>query len=123
MRLSESVLRTILVPMTMIFWGGRQTLCLNSLMSLIRCPILQINRTSQSRSIMSRRPRDESSAPRNQRRTFDLRKRLARIAEDASRITQPRLEWADASTHAQLGMHPWMKLTATSCCGYQTQSW
>ena len=41
-----------------------------------------------------------------------LRNRLARIAEDASQITQSRLEWADASAHAQLGEHPWMKLTA-----------
>jgi hypothetical protein len=41
-----------------------------------------------------------------------LRNRLARIAEDASQITQSRLEWADASAHTQLGEHPWMKLTA-----------
>ncbi len=41
-----------------------------------------------------------------------LRSRLARIAEDASQITQSRLEWADASAHAQLGEHPWVKLTA-----------
>jgi hypothetical protein len=41
-----------------------------------------------------------------------LRIRLARITEDAAQIVQSRLEWADASAHAQLGMHPWMKLTA-----------
>ena len=47
-----------------------------------------------------------------------LRDRLARIKEDVAQIVQARIEWADASAHAQLGDYPWAKLGAAMAASF-----
>ncbi|MDM9628441.1 hypothetical protein QTL95_21315 [Rhizobium sp. S152] len=47
-----------------------------------------------------------------------LRDRLARIRNDIAQIVQARMEWADASAHAQLGEYPWAKLAAAMAASF-----
>jgi len=47
-----------------------------------------------------------------------LRDRLARIKEDIAQIVHARMEWADASAHAQLGDYPWAKLAAATAASF-----
>lgn len=47
-----------------------------------------------------------------------LRDRVARIRHDIEQIVQARMEWADASAHAQLGEYPWAKLAAAMAASF-----
>ncbi len=47
-----------------------------------------------------------------------LRDRVARIRNDIAQIVQDRVEWADASAHAQLGEYPWAKLAAAMAASF-----
>jgi hypothetical protein len=47
-----------------------------------------------------------------------LRDRLERIKEDVAEIAHARMEWADASAHAQLGDYPWAKLAAAMAASF-----
>ncbi len=47
-----------------------------------------------------------------------LRGRLERIKDDVAGIVKARMEWADASAHAQLGDYPWSKLAAAMAASF-----
>ncbi|MBB3392771.1 hypothetical protein FHT82_005560 [Rhizobium sp. BK275] len=48
----------------------------------------------------------------------NLRARLHIIRHQAGNVVEENIRWADASAHAQLGDHPWLKLSSTMAAAF-----